>query len=162
MKPYDTELSPALLKQLILSLKPNGKIVYQISATPEGAKEIESRFKLAGFVGVVSESSPLDQSTLFKVLYALVGYLFSKFEAAKPAYEVGASMKLSFKKKAVDTSKVSLWETAEDELLNEDDLLEEEDLSKPSKDSLASNEFFNHSLTVERAGLWACCQEEGL
>ncbi|KAJ9089714.1 Anamorsin [Entomophthora muscae] len=124
LTPYDSELSPANLKQLISSLKPSGKIVYQVSANQEKANELESHFKLAGYIAVNSEVSNND-SSLFK------------FEACKPAYEVGASMKLSFKKKSVDNSKVSLWEAAEDELLNEDDLLEEEDFSKPTKDSLA-------------------------
>ncbi|KAI0243532.1 electron carrier, partial [Massospora cicadina] len=56
--------------------------------------------------------------------------------ASKPEYEIGASIKLPFKKKENDNSKVSAWETAGDELLDEDDLLEEEDLSKPAEDSL--------------------------
>lgn len=109
----DRATTKSLVNYLSL-LKPNGKFIE--FGTEE--KSLESELKLNGFTNVVVEKSGT----------------FNSCYGEKPAFEVGASSKLKFSKKA--EAKPAVWKFSandvnEDDLIDTDDLLDDLDLKKP-------------------------------
>ena len=117
LDPHPLEHTFELFSEFVRILKPNGKIIGR-EREDCNADRTQSNLRLAGFVNI---SGKTDSSQYFS--------------ADKPAFEIGASSKLSFGKPAVWSLSNNLVDD-DIELVDEDDLLDDDDLLKPNAESL--------------------------
>jgi len=154
--PHCTVHSKDLLVEAARVLVPNGRLilteptVQEPSSSLRSPASLSSALKLAGFVNVSVPQKQIAGPDVPSNLSSLLGtsqqITIVSLEAKKPAYEVGASSRLSFALPKTTSTKAdveAVWKFSADdiadedvELIDDDDLLDDDDLIKPDPASL--------------------------